>query len=77
MKIVYPICEIFELRDLTRYRVKLVHARSAEKNRIQNSLTVSNIMLSSVVSDTFGKVASSILKYVLDNPNQKDVDFST
>jgi len=72
-----PPLEIFELRDLTRYRTKLVHARSAEKNRIQNSLTVSNIMLSSVVSDTFGKTASAILKYVLDNPDQKDIDYNS
>ena len=33
-------------------------------------------MLSSVVSDSFGKAASAILKYVLDNPDEKDIDFS-
>jgi len=70
-----PPLEIFELRDLTRYRTKLIQARTGEKNRIQNSLTVSNIMLSSVVSDTFGKASSAILKYVLDNPEQKDIDY--
>ena len=70
-----PPLEIFELRDLTRYRTKLIQARAGEKNRIQNSLTVSNIMLSSVVSDTFGKASSAILKYVLDNPEQKDIDY--
>ena len=70
-----PPREIFELRDLTRYRTKLVHARSSEKNRIQNSLTVSNIMLSSVVSDTFGTAASNILKFVLDHPGET-VDYS-
>jgi transposase len=71
-----PPLEIFELRDLTRYHTKLTNVRSGEKNRIQNSLTVSNIMLSSVVSDTFGKASSAILKYVLDHPNEKNIDFT-
>ncbi|MCL2676122.1 MAG: IS110 family transposase [Firmicutes bacterium] len=71
-----PSRDIFELRDLTRYYAKLTNIRTGEKNRIQNSLTVSNIMLSSVVSDTFGKAASAILRYVLDHPNEKDIDFS-
>lgn len=71
-----PSKDIFELRDLTRYYTKLTYLRSGEKNRIQNSLTVSNIMLSSVVSDTFGKASSAILKYVLDNPNEKNIDFT-
>ena len=70
-----PPKDIFELRDLTRYYAKLTYIRSGEKNRIQDSLTVSNIMLSSVVSDTFGKAASAILKYILDNPGEKNVDF--
>jgi len=67
---------IFELRDLARYYAKLTNIRTGEKNRIQNSLTVSNIMLSSIVSDTFGKASSAILKYVLDHPDEKDIDFS-
>jgi len=71
-----PPLEIFELRDLTRYHAKLTYIRCGEKNRIQNSLTVSNIMLSSVVSDTFGKAASAILKYVLDHPEEKSIDYS-
>lgn len=52
------------LRDLTRYRSKLVSNRSSEKNRIQNSLTISNIALASVVSDTFGKSATAIIEYL-------------
>lgn len=71
-----PSRDIFEFRDLTRYYAKLTNIRTGEKNRIQNSLTVSNIMLSSVVSDTFGKAASAILRYVLDHPNEKNIDFS-
>lgn len=59
-----------------RYRFKLTNVRSSEKNRFQNSLTVSNIMLSNVVSDTFGKSASAIIKYAMENPNQTNVDFT-
>lgn len=66
---------IRQLRDLMRYRQKLVSFKSSEKNRVQNSLTVSNIMLSSVVSDTFGKSSSAIIKHLLEKPNDKDFDF--
>lgn len=55
-----PPKDIRELRDMTRYRRKLVQAISAEKNRIQKVLEDSNIKLSSVVSDTFG-VSSTII----------------
>ena len=48
-----PPKHIRELRDLTRYRHKLVRARSAEKSRIHNILTVCNIMLSSVATGYF------------------------
>ena len=61
-----PVKEIRKLRELFRYRSKLVNSRSAEKMRLQNSLTVSNIALSSVLTDTFGKSASAIIEYLLD-----------
>ena len=51
-----------------RYRNKLVNTRSGEKNRFQNSLTVSNIQIASVVTDVFGKTSQSILKLMLENP---------
>ncbi|WP_276623794.1 IS110 family transposase [Syntrophomonas wolfei] len=70
-----PPADIREIRELLRYRSKLVSFKSSEKNRVQNSLTVSNIMLSSVVSDTFGKSASAILEHLLKNPDDKDFDF--
>lgn len=45
------------------------------KNRVQNFLTVSNIMLSSVVSDTFGKSSSAILAHLLKHPEDQGFDF--
>lgn len=64
-----PPADIRQLRDLMRYRNKLVNIRSSEKNRFQNSLTVSNIQIANVVTDVFGKTSQSILKLMLDNPN--------
>jgi len=60
-----PPKEIRMLRELCRYENKLVSNRSSEKNRIQNSLTVSNIAIANVVSDAFGKTASRIIEYVI------------
>ena len=66
-----PPPAIRELRDLLRYKAKLTETINREKNRIQNILTVSNIMLSSVVSDTFGKSGSAILSHLLEHPSVK------
>ena len=52
------------LREYTRYRVKLVNCRSSEKNHYQNSFTVCNVALDSVVSDMFGVSAAAITDYL-------------
>ena len=52
------------LRELFRYRFKLVNNRSSERNRLQNCLTVSNIQLASVLTDMTGKSATSIINYI-------------
>lgn len=70
-----PPFRIRQLRDLMRYRFKLTSFGSSEKNRIQNCLTVSNIQLASVVSDTFGRSSMKIIDYLLENPDDKDFDF--
>lgn len=53
------------LREYTRYRSKLVSIRSSEKNRFQNAFTVCNVALDAVVSDMFGKSATSITDYLI------------
>ncbi len=60
-----PPQEIRALRELARYRYKLVCMRSSEKNRYQDCMTVSNIGLASVLSDPFGKTAQDVMKQVL------------
>ena len=72
-----PPLLIRQIRDLMRYRFKLINFKSSEKNRIQNSLTVSNIMISSVVSDTFGVSSMKIINHILENPVDKDFDVSS
>ncbi len=63
-----PPIDIRQLRDLMRYRNKLINTRSGEKNRFQNSLTMSNVQIANVVTDVFGKTSQSILKLMLSNP---------
>ncbi len=71
-----PPADIRQLRDLMRYRFKLTCFKSSEKNRLQNCLTVSNIQLASVVSDTFGKSSQRILDKILSNPLDTSFDIA-
>lgn len=60
-----PPADIRDLRELCRYRLKLTYMRTSEKNRFQNSMTISQVRLDSVFSDPFGKSASAIMEYLL------------
>lgn len=60
-----PPSDIRDLRELCRYRLKLTYMRSSEKNRYQNSMTISKIRLDSVFTDPFGKSAGSIMSYLI------------
>ena len=60
-----PSKDIRILREFTRYRYKLFSMKSSEKNRFQNVFTVCNVALDSVVSDMFGKSASTITDYLI------------
>jgi transposase len=62
-----PPEDIRALRELTRYRLKLAYMRTAEKNRYQNSMTISRIRIDNVLSDPFGKTASQLMDYLLKN----------
>ena len=69
-----PPADIRQLRDLMRYRFKLSCFMSSEKNRLQNCLTVSNIQLGNVVSDTFSKSSQRIIDKILENPFDTSFD---
>src|SRR5947207_9087651 len=57
-----PSAEQRELRELTRYRTRLVEERAREVNRLQKTLEDTNIKLGDVVSDVMGKAARLILQ---------------
>ena len=60
-----PYKDIRILREYTRYRFKLTCCKRSEKNRFQNAFTVCNVALDAVVTDMFGKSASSITDYLI------------
>lgn len=60
-----PPKDIRALRELSRYRFKLIAMRSSERNRYQNAMTVSNIGLANVLSDPFGKTTTDIMQHLL------------
>jgi transposase len=68
-----PPREIRELRDLTRYRKKLLANGAAERNRIQKVLEDANIKLGSVLSDVFGVSGQRMLHALVEKPTV-DVD---
>jgi transposase len=51
-----------ELRDLTRYRTKLIGERGDEVNRLQKTLEGANIKLSSVATNILGKSGREMLE---------------
>ena len=55
-----------ELRDLLRYRRKLVESQAAERNRLLKLLETANIKLASVVSDVFGVSGRAMLKALIE-----------
>ncbi len=67
-----PPKPIRELRDLTRYRRKIVGQVASEKNRLQKILEDANIKLSSVVSDMSGATATKIIDDIING--QDDIN---
>ncbi len=60
-----PPKPIRELRDLCRYRRKLVGQIASDKNRLQKVLEDANIKLSSVISDMSGATATRIIDAIV------------
>ena len=55
-----------ELRELTRYRTRLVEERAREINRLQKTLEDTNLKLGDAVSDVMGKASQLILYAIVD-----------
>ena len=67
-----PPKPIRELRDLTRYRRKIIGQIASEKNRTQKILEDANIKLSSVVSNMSGATATKIIDAMI--AGEEDVE---
>jgi len=55
-----------EVRDLTRYRVRLTEEKACEVNRVQKTLEDTNLKIGDVVSDIMGKASRLILQAIVD-----------
>jgi transposase len=64
---------IAELRDLTRYRKKLVEDRGKEVQRVQKTLEDAGIKLESVVTDVMGKAARRMIEALIAGERDPDV----
>lgn len=60
-----PAVEIRELRDLTRYRRKIIQQASSEKNRIHKILQDANIKITTDISDIFGDTGRKLLEKLI------------
>jgi transposase len=61
-----PAPELKEVRDLTRYRMKTVQARTSEIQRLAKALESAGIKLGSVASDITGKSATAMIEALID-----------
>lgn len=59
-----PPKPIRELRELMRYRRKVLNARSGERNRLLRLLETANIKVSGVASNVFGKSGMAMLEAI-------------
>ena len=65
--------ERYDLRSLTRGRELLVQSRTELKNKIHHLLDSTNIRLSSVLSDVFGKSGLTVLKGLVQNKTPDEI----
>ena len=61
-----PNVEIREIRELTRYRRKIIQQASAEKNRIHKILQDANIKLTTDISDIFGDTGRKLIEKIIE-----------
>jgi transposase len=61
-----PAPDLKEVRDLVRYRMKTVQARTPEIQRLQKTLESAGIKLDSVVSDITGMSSTAMIEALID-----------
>jgi transposase len=67
-----PTKSIREMRDLTRYKRRIIEQISAEKNRVHKLLEDANIKLSSVVSSLSGVTATKIIDSMIEGEGRPE-----
>jgi len=68
-----PPAELREVRDLTRYRMKTVQARTSEVQRLGKALESAGIKPGSVASDLTGKSATAMIEALIDGERRGGV----
>jgi len=68
-----PAPELKEVRDLTRYRMKTVQARTSEIQRLAKALESAGIKLGSVASDITGVSATAMIEALIDGERRSGV----
>jgi transposase len=68
-----PAPELKEVRDLTRYRMKTVQARTSEIQRLAKALESAGIKLGSVASDITGVSATAMIEALIDGERRGGV----
>ena len=68
-----PAQKIAEVRDLTRYRAKLVGSRTSEIQRLQKTLEDAGIKLDSVASDVMGVSSRDMIEALIDGERRGTV----
>ena len=68
-----PVQRIAELRDLTRYRAKLVGSRTSEIQRLQKTLEDAGIKIDSVASDVLGVSSREMIRALIDGERRGTV----
>jgi len=68
-----PSPDLREVRDLSRYRMKTVQARTSEIQRLQKTLESAGIKLDSVVSDITGDSSTAMIKALISGERRGQV----
>jgi hypothetical protein len=68
-----PAAELKEVRDLTRYRIKTVQARTSEIQRLAKALESAGIKLGSVASSITGTASTAMIQALIDGERREQV----
>ena len=68
-----PPAAIRELRDLTRYRKRLIQTHTAEQQRVQKILEDAGIKLDSIASDVLGVSGRAMIEALIGGERDPEI----